>query len=100
MTTQQDIPKPSFEQALKILGIEIYAERIFKSSSTGELFHLEQYISFAAQFKDTDLSWFPIWFTRVVEYAENDWQYPEYVFQHMLRIFAQTLEKKEQIQNN
>ena len=36
-----------FKEALEKLGIEDYADRIFKSNSHGELFHLQQYIKLA-----------------------------------------------------
>lgn len=37
----------TFDKALKILDIEEYRERIWNSSSTGELMHLTQYIQFS-----------------------------------------------------
>ena len=47
----------NFNEALKILGIEDYAERIFNSNSQGELFHLQQYFQLAELLKQ-DASWF------------------------------------------
>lgn len=34
----------TFQEALKILDIEDYRERILNSNSNGKLFHLQQYI--------------------------------------------------------
>lgn len=71
----------NFQEALKILGIEEYSLRIFKSNSHGELFHLHQYITIAKAIGKTD--WFPIWFKEVVKFAEKHWERPESVFQHI-----------------
>jgi len=75
----------TFQEALKILGIEDYSERIFKSNSNGEMFHLKQYIDLAGTIGTT--KWFPIWFKSVVESAEQRWRRPESVFQHITKIF-------------
>ena len=45
----------TFEESLKNLGIEEYADRIFNSNSHGELFHLLDYISLAEYFTDKEL---------------------------------------------
>lgn len=79
----------NFQEALKKLNIEDYGERIFNSSSTGELFFLSDYIFFAKTFDDT--SWFREWFVAVVEMAERDWKRPESVFQHIVKIFMETV---------
>lgn len=71
----------SFQDALKKLNIEDYAERIFNSSSHGELFHLADYVMMAEAFEDA--SWFRGWFVAVVKQAEQQWQRPESVFQHV-----------------
>jgi hypothetical protein len=73
----------SFKEALKILNIEDYGERIFSSNSHGELFHLADYIMLAKSLPET--GWFREWFIKVVEKAEKEWQHPEYVFQHILK---------------
>lgn len=81
----------TFNEALKILGIEDYAERIYKSNSHGELFHLEQYIELANILKDGLIKEgkgaFRLWFEEVIKYAEEDWKRPESVFQHIGTIF-------------
>ena len=83
----------TFKEAIKKLGIEKYGERIFNSNSHGELFHLYDYIVVAKQFDNT--SWFKDWFDAVVKFAEDNWDRPESVFQHipkMLQISAKNAE--------
>lgn len=75
-----------FKEALQKLGIEEYSERILKSNSRGELFHLQQYIIMAECFGGT--TWFVGWFKNVIKQAEENWKRPESVFQHI----ATTLE--------
>lgn len=41
-------PKMSFREAVRILNIEDFGERIFHSNSHGELFHLVDYIAIAS----------------------------------------------------
>lgn len=77
----------SFHDALGILGIEDYAERIWKSNSHGELFHLIDYVVLAEILKDGGAEWFRPWFEGVVSVAEENWERPESVFQHIYRIF-------------
>ena len=74
-----------FQEALKILDIEDYAERILKSNSHGELSHLKQYILFAEIFKN-DNRWFRGWFEKIVKSTEGEAQ--ENIFQHILKIFS------------
>lgn len=83
----------NFQQALTVLGIEDYAERIFASNSHGELLHLQQYFTLAETFKD-DAKWFRDWFIAVVEFAEQNWQRPESVFQHISKILVEQMSKK------
>lgn len=77
-----------FLEALKILNIEDYSERIFKSNSHGELFHLEQYCVIADAIKDSP-DWFRSWFEYVVDCAESGWDRPESVFQHIDKILVE-----------
>lgn len=79
----------TFKEALQKLGIEKYDERIFKSNSHGELFHLVQYIDMAEQIGDA--SWFREWFEEIVKYAEQNHQRPESVFQHILTILNEQI---------
>jgi hypothetical protein len=81
-----------FKQALEKLGIEDYADRIFKSNSHGELFHLQQYIVLAT-FLDNEEKWFRGWFENIVKFAEKEWNRPESVFQHIDKAFADTIKQ-------
>ena len=72
----------TFKKAVKRLDIEDYEERIFKSNSHGELFHLLDYIVFAKTIKG-DASWFRPLFIACVKYAEKNWKRPESCFQHI-----------------
>ena len=76
----------SFKDALKILNIEEYGERIFNSNSRGELFHLQGYITIAKFIKDspTAISVFKKHFDESVEDANKNWQRPQSVFQHII----------------
>ena len=60
----------TFNESLEILGIEEYRERIYNSSSTGELFFIKQYFDMAEFVGKTD--WFPDAFKLIVEYAEKN----------------------------
>ncbi len=76
----------SFTEALKILNIEDYGDRIFNSNSHGELFHLYDYITIAQQIQEKgDVSKFRKWFEQVVKWAENNWKRPESIFQHIIK---------------
>ena len=81
----------NFKEALKILNIEDYGERIFNSNSHGELFHMYDYIILAETLKDNP-TWFREWFENVVKLAEEHWDRPESVFQHMFTIFNERIE--------
>lgn len=74
----------TFRESLQKLGIEKYAERIWRSNSRGELFHLNQYFELAKM--QGDLSWFPEQFEEIVKWAEENWERPESVFQHITKI--------------
>ena len=79
----------NYNEALKILGIEKYAERIFHSNSHGELFHLQQYFTLAETLGETD--WFKNWFEAIVKQAEEKWERPESVFQHISKILVEQM---------
>ena len=77
----------TFKEALKKLDIEDYAERIFNSSSTGELYFLYDYIYLAELLGEVGgLPEFRSWFEGVVKYAEQNWKRPESIFQHILKV--------------
>jgi hypothetical protein len=80
----------TFQYALKTLGIEDYAQRILSSNSHGELFHVDQYITLAKTLKG-NTEWFRKWFDHIVELAEETWERPESVFQHVLKILIKDL---------
>jgi hypothetical protein len=75
----------TFKEALKILDIEDYEERIFGSNSRGELYHLQDYINLAKFFKDypTAVPVFKKHFEETVEDAYKNWERPQSVFQHL-----------------
>lgn len=79
----------TFKEALAKLNIEDYGERIFNSSSHGELMHLWQYVALAENLSDA--TWFRDWFVALVKGAEAHWQRPESIFQHVLRAFNEDL---------
>lgn len=79
----------TFEEALKNLGIEEYADRIFHSNSHGELFHLLDYILIAEHF--TDKQFFRWWFKEIIKLAEQQWKRPESVFQHIPQLLEESL---------
>jgi hypothetical protein len=78
----------TYDEALKKLNIEDYAERIFNSNSHGELFHLGDYITIAEALDDEDASTFREWFAETVKFAEQNWQRPESIFQHIPKCMA------------
>lgn len=79
----------TFKEALKILNIEEYQERIFNSNSSGELYHLQDYIGLANFFKDypTAVPYFKKYFEEAVEDAYKNWERPQSIFQHLKEIF-------------
>lgn len=78
----------TFEEALDKLNIVDYKERILHSNSHGELMHLMDYVYIAQSLEDT--SWFREWFERVLAWAEQTWERPESIFQHILHMFGVT----------
>ncbi len=81
----------TFKEALEVLGIEDYAERIIASNSHGELFHLRQYFVLAEMFKK-DAGWFRGWFEYVVKFAEDNSERPESIFQHIDTVLKEHLD--------
>lgn len=80
----------SFNEALKILNIEDYSDKIFNSNSKGELTHLQQYISLA-EILENNSSWFRPWFEETVNWTNENWERPESVYQHIVRILQDQL---------
>jgi len=85
----------SFKEALKILNIEDYGERIFNSNSHGELFHCYDYIIMAKAFRD-DAVWFREWFLVVIKWAEETWERPESIFQHITKVLLEAIEENKE----
>ena len=92
MDNSQDIVT-NLDEALRILNISDYKERILNSNSHGELFHVYQYIELAQIFKHVPHN-FRDWFVAVVSFAEKEWQRPESVFQHITTLLNHALSKK------
>ena len=88
----------TFDDALDYLGIADYKERIWRSNSHGELFHLADYclIALSMQEHRMDGATFRPWFVKVVEWAEQNWKRPESVFQHILAMFREDIEREQQ----
>lgn len=84
----------NLKEALKILNIEDYEQRIVQSNSHGELFHLDQYFQLAEIFKDSKTN-FREWFVYTVNFAEQNWKRPESIFQHILKALYKQLEFEE-----
>jgi hypothetical protein len=76
----------NFHEALVMLGIVDFEDRIINSNSHGELFHIYDYIQIAENLKNPDA--FRIWFLEVVDFAEKNWERPESVFQHMIKMLG------------
>lgn len=81
----------NFKKALQILGIEKYGERIFNSNSHGEMFHLQDYFLLAKHIGKTD--WFAEWFECMVKQAEENWDRPESIFQHILTVLDKDMQQ-------
>lgn len=79
----------NFQEAIKILDIEDYGERIFNSNSHGELFHLVDYIELAKS--PIKLDWFREWFISIVTQAEKSWSRPDSVFQYITQILSDNI---------
>ena len=84
----------TLQDALKILHIEKYENRIMNSNSHGELFHLMDYVVLAETYENESeeaRNKFSEWFDKVVEFAEKNWKRPESVFQHISKIYLDNL---------
>ncbi len=79
----------NFLEALKVLDLEEYEQRITHSNSHGELFHIHDYIHVAQQVEhDPELTKKVSEHIRsAVVYAKEHWQRPESIFQHLPEIF-------------
>ena len=74
-----------FKEVCKKLGIKKYAKRIWNSNSHGELFFIYDYYNIL-RICEKDKSFselFPYYMDAIVSYAEENWERPESVFQHI-----------------
>ena len=78
------------DKALERLQISEFKQRIWNSNSTGELFHIWDYLKMAEVFGD--VSWFRPMFLNIVKMAEENWKRPESVFQHIPKIIVEMSE--------
>ena len=76
----------NFQEALKKLGIEDYQNQIWNSNSRGELFHIYDYIILAQKVPDERLPEFRPWFEGAIEWAKENWDRPQSIFQHILKM--------------
>lgn len=81
----------NLEDALKKIGIEDYLGRIINSNSMGEMFHILDYLEIAeACEKNPELQ--PAIEKTIrdaVKFAEENWERPESIFQHMPKVFGE-----------
>ena len=80
----------NLNQALKIIGVEDYQGRIINSNSHGEMFHLMDYVTLA-QAIEKDAALQPKiekGMRDAVKFAEENWERPESIFQHMDKVFG------------
>lgn len=83
----------SFRELCELLGIPDLCERIFHSNSRGELFHLQDYYGFLhyilAQPDPPAARLHLVCMIRMsVRFAEENWERPNSVFQHMPKMVA------------
>jgi hypothetical protein len=99
--TKLDANNMNLQTALETLDIADYGERIFRSNSHGELFHLMDYAMLADVFSPTGekVSSFRPWFQATVKFAEENWSRPESIFQHIPKMLDFTFKAKEQQDN-
>ncbi len=83
----------TFNEALEILGIPEYKERIINSNSHGELFHIRDYFVLATSIDGSSITkeQFASFFKEVVEWTQKNWERPESIYQHILKIFSEAV---------
>jgi len=78
----------TLKEALKILNIEDYGERIFHSNSRGELFHCNKYVKIAKTVEGIVTGErFREAFIELVDSAK-DWKRPQSIYQHVPEIIG------------
>lgn len=84
----------SFDEALKVLNIEDYRDRIFNSSSTGELAFLQEYIWLAETLSNIgEVEVFRDLFLALVNEANEKWERPESIYQYIPSLILNELLK-------
>lgn len=81
-----------FRQALEVLDILEYGDRIWNSHSKGDLFHIQSYIDLAIYINSIEnkqeqkavVAIFKKNFVAFVNYAYNKWKRPQSVYQHVV----------------
>ena len=87
----------NFKEALDILKIPEFEDRIINSNSKGELMHVVQYYEMAELVKNLESShdwladYFSKWFKAIVEAVKKEWKRPESVYQHVEKLFKNHL---------
>jgi len=95
----------NLDEALKFLNIEEFYKDIYHSSSTGELFHLYDYIVIAERLERIAIregidpmehgKWFGWFFRMIVDWAKENWNRPQSIYQHMITMLEDYLEYLE-----
>lgn len=81
----------TFDEALKKLNIEDHREKIINSNSHGEIFYLQDYIIFAEIWDKSCIKTpFRKFFLDAVEWANETWERPESIYQHIKRVFVES----------
>lgn len=86
---EEPVYEMNLQESFEFLGISEHLEKAWKSSSTGELFFLQDYIVIANFMKQTgykDVPKFTKWFNDTVDYAYKNWERPISIYQHLMRI--------------
>lgn len=84
----------SAKSAVERLKLSEYWERIFNSSSRGELWFLEKYIRLNAAVKDDDIDEIKGFFDVAIKEIEETWERPESMWQHPEKMIVLGMSKK------
>lgn len=89
----------TFQESLKILGIEELEERIFHANSRGELMHLVDYIQVAEHWEGDEWfkDFFPYWFKGIVKQCDADGKPTHAIFQHMPELLDMALKHLQKL---
>lgn len=84
---QEPVYEMNLKDSFEYLGISEHFKSAWNSSSTGELFFLQDYIVIANFMKQTgykDVPKFTKWFNDTVDYAYKHWERPISIYQHIM----------------